>query len=50
MNKLQILCFFLDSQEKFKNESQEVKDGTIVIQQPPPPPSLVSRKNRRKKK
>lgn len=43
--------FFLDSQEKFKNESQEVKDGTIVIQQPPPPPpSLVSRKNRRKKK
>lgn len=45
------LMFFLDSQEKFKNESQEVKDGTIVIQQPPPPPpSLVSRKNRRKKK
>ncbi|KAF6065073.1 BRCA1-associated protein 2 family protein [Candida albicans] len=45
------LMFFLDSQEKFKNESQEVKDGTIVIQQPPPPPpSSVSRKNRRKKK
>ncbi|CAX43486.1 RING finger protein, putative [Candida dubliniensis CD36] len=40
------LMFFLDSQEKFKNESQEVKDGTIVIQQPP----SVSRKNRRKKK
>ena len=44
------LMFFLDSQEKFKNESQEVKDGTIVIQQPPPPPSPVSRKNRGKKK
>ena len=40
------LMFFLDSQEKFKNESQEVKDGTIVIQQPTS--SLTSRKNRRK--
>lgn len=42
------LMFFLDSQEKFKNESQEVKDGTIVIQQPTS--SLTSRKNRRKRK
>ncbi|KAK6896845.1 RING finger protein ETP1 [Candida tropicalis] len=42
------LMFFLDSQEKFKNESQEVKDGTIVIQQPTS--SSTSRKNRRKRK
>lgn len=42
------LMFFLDSQEKFKNESQEVRDGTIVIQQPSS--TLTSRKNRRKKK
>ncbi|RCK54863.1 RING finger protein ETP1 [Candida viswanathii] len=42
------LMFFLDSQEKFKNESQEVKDGTIVIQQLAS--TLASRKNRRKKK
>ncbi|KAK6204352.1 BRCA1-associated protein 2-domain-containing protein [Scheffersomyces amazonensis] len=28
------LMFFLDSQEKFKDEPQDVKDGTIVVQQP----------------
>lgn len=36
------LMFFLDSQEKFKNEPQDVRDGTVII------PS--SSKQRRKKK
>lgn len=27
------LMFFLESQEKFKNEPQDVKDGTVLIQQ-----------------
>lgn len=39
------LMFFLESQEKFKNEPQEVKDGTIVIQK-----DTKSRKTRHKKK
>lgn len=29
------LMFFLESREKFKNESQEVRDGTLVIRQNP---------------
>ncbi|CAI5756417.1 unnamed protein product [Candida verbasci] len=37
------LMFYLDNQEKFKNESQDVKDGTIIIQQ-------QSKKNNKKKK
>ncbi|KAK6458067.1 BRCA1-associated protein 2-domain-containing protein [Scheffersomyces xylosifermentans] len=42
------LMFFLDSQEKFKNESQDVKDGTVVIQQNPT--SSSSKKSKKKKK
>ncbi|KAG2732854.1 hypothetical protein G9P44_003844 [Scheffersomyces stipitis] len=40
------LMFFLDNQEKFKNESQEVRDGTIVIQQNP----ASAKKSKKKKK
>jgi BRCA1-associated protein len=38
------LMFFLESQEKFKNASDEVKNGTIVMQQYP---QRRSRKNKR---
>ncbi|ODV78081.1 putative RING finger protein [Suhomyces tanzawaensis NRRL Y-17324] len=38
------LMFFLDSQEKFKNEPEDVRDGTVVVQQKP------TRKALRKKK
>lgn len=36
------LMFFLDSQNKFKDESQDVIDGTVIVQAPP------DRKTRRK--
>lgn len=44
------LMFFLDSQEKFKNESQDVRDGTIVIQQSSKTSSSSSKKSKKKKK
>ncbi|CCH62171.1 hypothetical protein TBLA_0G02310 [Henningerozyma blattae CBS 6284] len=44
------LMFFLDSQQKFANESDEVKNGTIVIQQNPQPSSSNTTKSNKKKK
>lgn len=41
------LMFFLESQEKFKDEPQDVKDGTVLIQ---PDPKSKNKKNTKKKK
>lgn len=40
------LMFYLESQEKFKDEPQDVKDGTILIQ---PEASKSKKKNKKKK-
>lgn len=42
------LMFYLESQEKFKNESQEVRDGTVIIQDSAPARLRKSRKARKK--
>ncbi|KAI3405449.2 hypothetical protein KGF56_001748 [Candida oxycetoniae] len=44
------LMFFLDSNEKFKNEPEDVKQGTVVIQQPTKSSSSSISSSKKKKK